>query len=853
MKLNRIILFIAAQFVASLLWMTASVNTHAQTNENADENSAAAAVPLPLPPVTDAAAEAPAPPEETPAQPSAPPSPTPVAQPAPPAHPVSTPASMPPAPPVATPAPPAQKPTFPIEFNNAPVSAVLEYYAKMTNRSIISAPNVLSVPPITFRSQTELTKEEAIQALDSVLAINGIGTVPMGEKFLKIVQIATAKQEGLPVGGSLPAGDTLVTQVLPLKYADVAEVAVALEPYKHGYGQIIQLAKSNSILISETGANISRMLEILKFVDQPSPLRVQTKVYILSHAKASEVVARLNDIVSQTAQLGARATAPGQPAPVPTPTPAGQPRRAPGAGAATAAVGEESVVEGKVIITSDERTNKIFLLSRPSNFDFFDRVIAELDAKVDPDVITKVVPLSYADAEDMAGRISALISGGATPTTTRRRATTTGTTTTGQGRSQVSIPPPPAGSLGAGGSAGAVEGFLQFAQGVRILPDPRTNSLLLMATKEDMARLMSLISDLDTPVSQVLVEAVIAEVDNSGTLDVGVDMVKRLFQNGQVIQTGSSGASPGTVPPVNLQNLTGQLLSGLVSNAAPLALAAGTGGLSYFATFKNLGLDAVLRLASTTSKVKILSTPIIMTLHNQEADILVGESRPFPSATVANVVASGSTAVSSSVEYKDIAIELKVTPRINPDGYVTMDIMQKINDVGEPVDIGGGTVVNAITKREATTSVAVKDGSTIVLGGLISETKGVAETKTPFLGDIPLLGTLFRSKNTSKIRKELLVFIRPTVLRNDAEAVAEARRRSRMLKANEELELDKQFRRDDSSADGAPAPLKSGKPQTKAQTPPDMKGTEPSPSKVKALQEDDAGQAADTAPAQGMN
>ena len=691
--------------------------------------------------------------------------------------------SMPPAQPARAPEPPpqtpvAEVPSIDFEFQGAPVTAVLEWYARLTNRSIISAPNLAGV--INFRSQTKLTKDEAIQALDSVLAINGVAALPLGEKFLKVVQIATAKQEGVLVGVSgdkaLAPADSLLTQILPLKYAEAAEVVTALQPYLHAYGQLLPLTKSNSILITETSGNLNQMMEIVKYVDQPSALRMETKVYILVNAKAAEVVQQLQSIIQETQQIGARATAP---SPVPTRRIVTPPGAAPVAGSGPS---EESVVEGKVILTSDERTNKIFVLSRPANFAFFDQIIAELDAKVDPDVVMKVVELDYANSEDVASLLNSLITGSA-PTATRRTQTQTGTT-------RAAVPPPPI-PVATTAGGGDISGFLQFAQGVRILPDPRTNSLLLMATKEDMARIEELIHSIDTPVAQVLVEVVIAEVKLDGRLDVGVEAFKRQFQEGQVIQTGGTRTGQPSAPLD---------LSGLATNLGPLALSS---GLTYFTTFNNLKLDAVIRLLSTSSKFKVLSTPIIQTLHNQEASIIVGESRPVVTSTVADVVSTASTAVRSSVEFKDIAIELKVTPRINPDGYVTMDIEQKINDVGGNVSVNG-VDVPIITKREAKSSVSVKDQSTIVLGGLIREDKTLNETKVPFLGDIPLVGTLFKGKSTIKGRTELIVFIRPTVLRGDAAAVAEARRRSKMLKAGDELELGHKFYRSDEAkpADG---------------------------------------------------
>ncbi len=697
--------------------------------------------------------------------------------------------------------------TIDFEFQGAPITAILEWYARLTERSIVSAPNLAGI--INFRSQTKLTKREAIQALDSVLAINNIAAIPLGDKFLKIVPIPSAKQEGVPFGQQVPPADTLGTQIIPLRYADAAEVLTALQPYLHPYGQLMALTKSNSILITETAGNLKQMLEIIAYVDQPSALRMEMRSYLLTHAKAADVAQRLQSMIQEAQQAGARPAAGGQPAQP------GQPIRRvlPQAGQAATSVGSgvESAVEGKVIMTADERTNKIFILTRVTNFDFFDQIIAELDAKVDPDVVMKVIDLDYANAEDIASLLNSLITGSAPSTPTRR---TSNTGTTSSGARAPAVPPPPVSAVSsAAGSALEASGFLQFAQGVRIIPDVRVNSILVMATKEDLSRIESLIKSVDTPVAQVLIEVVIAEVQLDGELDIGVEAFKRQFSAGNVQQTGGTRTGQPS-SPLNLNDL-----SGLATNLGPLALSS---GLTYFATFQGLKLDAVIHLLATSSRFKVLSTPIIQTLHNQEAHIIVGESRPIVTSTVADVVSAGNTAVNSSVSYKDIAIELTVTPRINPDGNVTMDIEQKVNDLGGTVSVNG-IDTPIITKREAKSSVMVKDQNTIVLGGLIRENKTITDTKVPIIGDIPMLGLLFKGKTTTKTRTELIVFIRPTVLRGDAAAMAEAKRRSQMLKAGSELELDKQFTREMIGPEPKPAEqtvpkVEPKKSQTESQT-----------------------------------
>ncbi|MGO9526144.1 MAG: type II secretion system secretin GspD, partial [Verrucomicrobiia bacterium] len=688
-------------------------------------------------------------------------------------------APTPPPPPSSAPARLAQsdQAVIDFEFQGAPITAILDWYSRLTGRSIISAPNLNA--QINFRSQSKLTKEEAIEALDSVLAINNIAAIPLGEKFLKIVQINTAKQEGLPVGKVVAPADTLGTQIIPLKNAKAKDVVPVLQPYLHTYGQLMALEDSNSILISETAANLKQMMEIVAYVDQPSALRMEMRSYVLKHAKAADVMARLQSIIQEAEQAGAHAAAPGQP-PSPIRRP-GQPSQAVEGG------GEGSVVEGKVIMAADERTNKLFILTRISNFEFFDRLIAELDAKVEPDVVMKVIQLNYAAAEDVAGLLNALITGGSAPSSsssTRRTTSSTGTTTSGA--RAPAVPPPPMSGGGGGGAGVQNTGFLQYAEGVHILPDPRTNYLLVMATKEDMVRIQELVKSIDTSVAQVQIEVVIAELTLNNELDVGVDMFNRLSRSSKEVY-GTGGNSTDGNTPVQLAPASA-IASNLPSAAA---LASGAGGLTYFTTFKNLNLDTVVHALATTANSKILSTPVIQTMDNQEADIIVGESVPVPTSQTSSLISGVGTlataGVTSSIQYEDVAIELTVTPRINPDGYVRMDIQQKVNDLGANVNIGG-TIVPTINKREAKSSLAVEDRSTIILGGMIQQTKTVSTTKTPFLGDIPFLGQLFKSQSNNRQRTELIIFIRPVVLRTDLMAVAEAKRRLRMLGVSEELE-----------------------------------------------------------------
>ncbi len=671
-----------------------------------------------------------------------------------------------------------------VDFEGAPVRLVLDYYARLTKRSIIAAPNLNAV--INFRSQTELSREEAIQALDSVLAINGISVLPMGEKFLKVVQITGARQEGVRVGvgdgTALPASDQFVARVLPIRYAELGEVAAAIQPLLHAYGQIVQLAQSNSLLIIDTGNNVNQMLELLKHVDQPYELRMEKKVYQLHHAKAADISQRVQAMLQAAQQLkpkaGSAPSAPGAPA-APTPPPA----------AGT------SSVETKLILTPDERTNKILVLSRGKDFAFLDEIIAALDVKVDPDIITRIVELNYATADEAAALINAVITGGSVSSGTgsSRRSTrgNTGRSTSGSALASTSpISPTIRTSTTTGGSLEAA-GFLQYPEGVRVLPDPRTNTLLLMGTKDDMERLVMLVKGIDSNVPQVLIEVIIGEVTLSNETDTGIDIINRVIKAGAAsLYGGTQTGDPKGPLPLNI----GATPIGLTPTGAALSSA-----LTYWATFRNIKLDAVIRLLASTGRMKVLSTPVIQTLHNQEGSIIVGSAVPVATSTLSSLVGSGgissnqlTSGLSANIEYKDVAIELLVTPRVNPDGFVTLDIKQKVNDLGADKSIGGITVP-VINKREAQSVVMVKDQNTVVLGGLIKDSKGISETKVPVLGDIPLLGWLFKSRKNTTQRDELIVFIRPVVLRNEAQTTAEAQRRLQMLDAIKELGIEKKI------------------------------------------------------------
>ncbi len=289
----------------------------------------------------------------------------------------------------------------------------------------------------------------------------------------------------------------------------------------------------------------------------------------------------------------------------------------------------------------------------------------------------------------------------------------------------------------------SVSGDLEILGQTRIIADERTNSLLIFAGKQDMAMIKDIIGKLDVVLAQVLIEALVIEVSLDDKFEYGVSYL----QTGKEYNNDWTGAG-GVFNNVNLIN--------------PKNLSASTnllGGFSYYAKYQDDLLIAI-KAAASDDKVSVLSRPRVQTSHAVEATLFVGETRPYPTGSSYGGVYGGY----SSIQQLNIGITLTVLPLINPDGLVVMDIAQLVESFGGNVTIQNVGDVPRTLRREANAKVAVKTGETIVLGGFISADKSSNESGVPFLKDIPGLGVLFRAQSESKNRRELMIFIKPTVL-----------------------------------------------------------------------------------------
>jgi general secretion pathway protein D len=336
----------------------------------------------------------------------------------------------------------------------------------------------------------------------------------------------------------------------------------------------------------------------------------------------------------------------------------------------------------------------------------------------------------------------------------------------------------------------AAGGTGQMLVNTKIIADERTNSLLVFANAEDMKIVKDIINKLDVVLQQVLIDAIIMEINLSGTESTGVSYLAQ--RQGGSTFTGAGGIN-------NLSSAAASFLTGSSStNASGASTVSGStlanlpGGFSYFAKFGN-DLNVVMEAVAGDSRINVLSRPRIQTSHAVPASIFIGNTVPYVTGTY-SYYGGGPSSQYSQLQ---VGINLQVTPLINPDGLVVMDIQADVEQLGPSVNITGVGAVPTTTKRTAGAKVAVLNGETIILGGFISDSRSTSDSGIPGLKDIPLLGNLFKSKAIQNLRTELIMLMRPTVLTNAEMAAIVATEERNKLAGVRAAELDIEHEQDD--------------------------------------------------------
>ena len=587
---------------------------------------------------------------------------------------------------------------------------VLDMLEKMTGKIILRRQDIAAVK-INFNSRGELTKGEAVLALESLLSLNSIMLTDMGGRFMKAVP-ATSVNSHVPemiVGStlSLPTSQQIYAKLFKFDYLQ-AEVTsgTVVTPLLSQNSSVIVFPKSNAMLITDALINLQRIERIIDEMDKPQEIREEIQFIQLDYIQAAEMQQRIENLISGPLK---------------------------------------NYLEGTTSVTADERTNQLILITHPGNLEVIMNVIENVDVDAAPLTSSEVFPLRQAKAEDVVAIIDEIISGqkegreeDAKVAKDDNAAEQTTETTT--------LPPLAATATVNTTSNSASNSSLQFSTFVGLSADIRTNAIVAYGTQSDLKTLADLIDKIDITLPQVRIEVIITEVALSENQGSGLSAFDLTFDDG-----------PGTSL---LGDTTGALTLGLGSVEA------------VGAQFGNFALDAILDIAESDSDIKILSTPTIVVSHNEEGIINVSESRPFETSSYTGV--NDNSGTRNQVEYRDVGIKLTVTPLIGADGSITMTIEQTVDTVKTVDDLTSGEVNTTpiIGKREANSTITVKDRQLIILGGLQENERVASHTYFPIIGRLPGFKQLLSGESISYNRKELIIFVRPTILKTPDEAVA---------------------------------------------------------------------------------
>jgi general secretion pathway protein D len=609
-----------------------------------------------------------------------------------------------------------------LNFVNADIEAVSRAMGAILKQQFVVDPRVKGT--VTLFSEQPITPREAY--LNYLAALRGLGftVVEVGGLF-KVVPEADAKlQTGtVAVGETNRRGDQILTQVFKLNHENANNLVPVLRPLISPNNTINANPGNNSLVITDYADNLQRIAKIIAAMDTPAAGEVE--VIALRHALAAD----LAPIVQRLADSGG-AGVPGVPG---------------GAGGAASSV------------IADSRNNSLLVKAgSPARMASIRSLVDKLDQPPQGSASAGnvwVVHLKNADATKLAQVLRAAFSGGAgggggglsspaAPTTAAQPAVVAG------GASPQATAPVAA---SAGPSTG---GFIQA--------DPSTNSLVITAAEPLYRQVRAMIDQLDSRRAQVYIESMIVEVSGDNAADFGLQWQGLL---------GNSGDKYGLAAGTNTA-IGGPSIIALSQTAAGSGTTLPGEGIN-IALIKNYGgtyaLAALARALQTQANTNIISTPNLITLDNEEAKIVVGENVPFITGQFTNT-GTATTSPFQTIERKDVGITLRIRPQIGEGGTVRMTIYQEQSSVKATTAAGTSNAGPSTTKRSIESTVVVDDGAILVLGGLISETYTDTKAQVPLLGDIPFIGALFRSEKREKSRSNLMVFLKPTIMRDGESA-----------------------------------------------------------------------------------
>jgi general secretion pathway protein D len=604
-------------------------------------------------------------------------------------------------------------PTITPNYKDADLSQIIQAVSEVTGKNFIIDPRVNA--KVTMLSATPMSPAAFYEAFLAVLQVYGYVAVPAG-KVIKIIPNTDARQlPSIDLPNDVSAtSDEIVTQIITMKNVSAAQLVPLLRPLIPQQGHLAAYPSGNMLIISDRASNVNRIMKIIARMDESGDEPVE--VISLRNASATDLVRTVNQLSQGQAAEGGGAP---------------------------------------VKIVADERTNSVLVSGEKSLRLKIKALIVNLDTPMQSGGDTQVRYLRYADAEKIADKLKGQATASAKA----------------QGGPQASS------TAGAGGGGGA-----NVDASVTIWADVSTNALIITAPPKIMKSLMAVIDKLDIRRAQVQVEALIVEVDVNKSSNLGVQWI--LYgQGGSTVPaavTNFPGSGTGIVnlAAAALGANTGTTTTGTttIGSSAASGVAGAVSALTTGATLaigrynptSGTNFAAIIQALRSDGSSNIISTPSLITMNNEEAEVKVTQEIPLITGSYSNSQTSvaGTTSPFTTIQREEVGTILKVTPHINEGNSVQLKIEQEDSSPGAKLTDSADISTN---KRSIKTTVLIEDGGVIVLGGLMSDTVTQSEDRVPVLGAIPLLGNLFKSRSGSRQKKNLLVFIRPKILR-DADA-----------------------------------------------------------------------------------
>ncbi len=610
-----------------------------------------------------------------------------------------------------------QGPFYFVDESPVQVIKILEL---LSNKPIMQSPFLPNVK-INFTCKDKIFKDEAVEVLKSLLSVNGIAIIPLGENFLKAVPITGINSQSPEFlegdTSKMEASMVFYTKLYRLEYLETENAQQLFNSFisPNGIATLAFFPRINSFLLTDTLANHQRMEKLLKQIDVKTKIREDMAFIKLKNTSAEEMKKRLSNVNSNILKKYFE----------------------------------------KTVIDADERTNQLIIFTQKGNIEYIKKFVEGFDIAAEPLTKSEVFYIKHGEAKDVAKALTDVVKGQQQAAKAlKTKASKTRNTNIEKSVASTelksingedapeSAPEKPAQTQ----QSEASDPTLQFSDFVTIVSNERSNSVIVYGTDSDIKQISTLISKIDVVLLQVKIDVIITEVQLTDEQVSGLSS----------FNLGYDLASPFKV------GTTESLANGFQGGTGTNSLN-GTQAFSFKATENSF--QAIFNAAKTNSNVKVLSAPTIVTAHNKDGRINVSQSYPIIKSTISSVVNVDNT--QSTVEYMDIGINLKVTPFIGDNGLIQLNITQSADTILSQTQISGNSQP-VIGKREAESFVSVHDGDIIVLGGLQQNNLSEDGQKVWLLGDIPLLGRLFSPEQHKYQKSELIIFIRPTIINSSS-------------------------------------------------------------------------------------